>query len=65
MPFSSFTQNRDAFRPTQDSKYEPPRLGYYSVASAKRKKMNKNEESMVKKGDRGKKSPTTIILWNY
>ena len=55
MPFSSFTQDRDAFRPTQDSKYEPPCLGSYTFASAKRKNMNKNEESMVRKGRPGKK----------
>ena len=62
MPFSSFTQDRDAFRPTQDSKYERPLLGYHTFAEAKHKKLTKHEESMVKSGDRGNSRPTTIIF---
>ena len=50
VPFSSFTQDRHAFRPTQDSKYERHCYDSCSFASAKRSKMSKNNESMVRNG---------------
>ena len=50
VPFSCFTQDRHAVRPAQDSKYEPLRYESYSFADAKRSKMDKSLESMVRNG---------------
>ena len=50
VPFSCFTQDRHAFRPAQDSEYERLHYESWSFASAKRSKMDKSLESMVRNG---------------
>ena len=69
MPFSSFTQDRDAFRPTQGSKYERPCLGYRTFASAKRKILSKSDESPMRNGRLAESESNNhyslVYLFNY
>jgi hypothetical protein len=61
LPFFSFPQNRDAFRPTQGRKYEGRGFACTIFASAKRSKKTKNAKKWQEADDLQKERPTTII----